>query len=325
MQRVRYIDFMKGIGILLVILGHMQKLISSKLLFIIYTFHIPLFYFISGNLYQKKYDKLNKKDYFKKISKSLLYPYFTLFMINMIYGILKYGLNRLPKYILSFIYSNYIFDSNYVGAVWFLCSLFVVEVLFFIIHNSKYKKVLICISIIIGIIMKYIVTVYGFRFPFWIDISIFGLLFYSFGFMIKNKNINIYHIFISIIIYMISIFLNVRFFSEFMLNGHFDLLYLKIGCSLFYILSAMSAIVIVLYVCKKIGKCLLIESFGKNSLIIMGLHIIILQIVTKIIICLKLTSHFSILIIFTLTSSLTLICSILMNKYLKFLIKVDRR
>lgn len=325
MQRVHYIDLMKGLGILLVILGHMQQLISPRILFVIYTFHIPLFYFISGTLYQEKYNDLKRIDYTKKIGKSLLYPYLTLFIANMLFGLLKDGMSKLPKYLLSFMYSNYIFDSNYVGAIWFLGSLFVVEILFFFIHNSKHKKKAIFIMIIIGVLTKIIVTVYGYRFPFWIDISIYGLLFYYIGYRIKNKKIKIQHIFISILLYIGSIYLNVNFFDNLMLKGHFDLLYLKIGCSILYILSAMSAIIIVLFICKKIGKCLLIEEFGRNSLVMMGTHIIILQISTKIIEYFKFGNIISILIIFLSTALISLLCSIIINKHFKFLIKIDRR
>lgn len=47
-NRIEWIDTAKGIGIILVLLGHADFEPFSK---IIYMFHIPLFFFISGFLF----------------------------------------------------------------------------------------------------------------------------------------------------------------------------------------------------------------------------------------------------------------------------------
>ena len=48
-NRVTYLDLAKGIGIILVVLGHMEN-ISSELRIWISSFHMPLFFVISGML-----------------------------------------------------------------------------------------------------------------------------------------------------------------------------------------------------------------------------------------------------------------------------------
>ena len=55
-KRLNYLDYAKGIGILLVVLGHIYNN-NTKLW--IYSFHMPLFFIISGYLleYNKTYDK----------------------------------------------------------------------------------------------------------------------------------------------------------------------------------------------------------------------------------------------------------------------------
>ena len=70
-MRYGYIDILKGIGVVLMILGHMHFCddIFNKYIF---GFHMPLFFIISGFLYQKPdsiHDTLVKK------SKTLLVPY----------------------------------------------------------------------------------------------------------------------------------------------------------------------------------------------------------------------------------------------------------
>ena len=71
-QRIAWIDWAKAIGILLVLWGQW-----------IYSFHIPLFFFISGYLAKNSY-QLPFKAFAKKYARSLVIPYFTL-------GLAAYG------------------------------------------------------------------------------------------------------------------------------------------------------------------------------------------------------------------------------------------
>lgn len=75
-KRVEYIDVAKGIGILLVVLGH-NKLTSSDyplLLQIIYSFHMPLFFLLSGVFFKPDYGfwELAKRRF-----RTLLLPFIT--------------------------------------------------------------------------------------------------------------------------------------------------------------------------------------------------------------------------------------------------------
>lgn len=50
--RIEEVDIMRGIGIILVVIGHMG--INSAIFRFIYAFHMPLFFFISGITYKEK-------------------------------------------------------------------------------------------------------------------------------------------------------------------------------------------------------------------------------------------------------------------------------
>lgn len=52
-QRVHYIDTLKGVLIILVVLGHCGTALSTNMLSSIYAFHMPLFILISGYLSKK--------------------------------------------------------------------------------------------------------------------------------------------------------------------------------------------------------------------------------------------------------------------------------
>src|SRR5829696_4262817 len=82
-KRIEYIDIARGICILLVVMGHNDFAVVSPFVYkVIYSFHMPLFFFLSGYF-------LNIRPgfwaFFKKRFNSLLKPYFfTIFLIYFI-------------------------------------------------------------------------------------------------------------------------------------------------------------------------------------------------------------------------------------------------
>lgn len=81
-SRFDYLDLAKGIGILLVVWAHI--LITGWSHQIIYAFHMPLFFFISGMLFNKaKYSSF--RQFITARAKRLLVPY-------LIYSIASWAL-----------------------------------------------------------------------------------------------------------------------------------------------------------------------------------------------------------------------------------------
>ena len=73
-DRIEQMDIARGMGILLVVLGHNHVCASGTAIFLsIYSFHVPLFFFLSG-LFHKRQVSLTK-DICKR-AKKLLLPYF---------------------------------------------------------------------------------------------------------------------------------------------------------------------------------------------------------------------------------------------------------
>ena len=79
-KRIEYLDIAKGIGILLVVLGHNDfEVISVFVQRLIYSFHMPLFFFLSGYFLNAAIPFF---EFVKKRFNSLLKPYlFTIFLI----------------------------------------------------------------------------------------------------------------------------------------------------------------------------------------------------------------------------------------------------
>lgn len=107
-QRNRDIDAVKGLGIILVVLGHNWLSYGNKgeLFNVIFSFHMPLFFFVSGLLLKNKAFQINSLQ--EKIS-SLLKPYFVVL-----------GFLGLLKYLYSLINANYHFDiyPYMIGMLW---------------------------------------------------------------------------------------------------------------------------------------------------------------------------------------------------------------
>lgn len=76
-QKIQWIDTAKLLGIYLVILGHI-KLSNQYATNIIYSFHVPLFFFLSGLTFHDKSIKL----VFKKSVKRLIIPYASMYLIT---------------------------------------------------------------------------------------------------------------------------------------------------------------------------------------------------------------------------------------------------
>ena len=79
-KRIKYIDIAKGIGILLVVMGHNDLMaIFPFIKKLIFSFHMPLFFFLSGYFINTL---TPFKVFFKKRFNGLLKPFFfTIFMI----------------------------------------------------------------------------------------------------------------------------------------------------------------------------------------------------------------------------------------------------
>ena len=61
-QRISYIDSLKGLGIILIVVGHIIPY-ESMLHVWIYSFHVPIFFIISGMLFKMKQEEICEEDF----------------------------------------------------------------------------------------------------------------------------------------------------------------------------------------------------------------------------------------------------------------------
>lgn len=145
MERINWIDMAKGGGIILVVIGHCLNP-NSFLNSVIFSFHMPLFFIISGYLFK---DNVNTSRFLYKKSIRLLLPYFFTFIIYLFADIIIdsngtawqiYLRNLSKSYALGngLVYSWT--DTQPVGPLWFIVCLFCAEIVFLCILNLNKNK-----------------------------------------------------------------------------------------------------------------------------------------------------------------------------------------
>jgi polysaccharide biosynthesis protein PslL len=202
--RLQHIEIAKGIGILLVVLGHnsiFEINHNDKFYSVIYSFHVPLFFFLSGLF-------LNPDGKFTKLvlSKldSLLKPYFTIFLIMTI-NFLSLKHYSIISYLTGITYSSINTIPRPWIPLWFLTHLWAVTIfswLFIKVTKLNSIKIifqifLLLILLVIGFLSRHVflqipININGSKFvlsglPFSIDIVFISGFFFLLGFLTKQK------------------------------------------------------------------------------------------------------------------------------------------
>lgn len=158
-DRQTYLDIAKGIGIILVVIGHCVPDASSpagisvpamKILHeIIYSFHMPLFFFISGFLtFKRDRQPKSRISLIAKRAKRLLIPYF---FVGLAYAPVKLLLSEFANkpYDIHNLWQIFL-GVNPDGELWFLYALFAIS-LIAIILNEKASKITLAITFVLAL------------------------------------------------------------------------------------------------------------------------------------------------------------------------------
>lgn len=156
-KRIEYVDIFRGIGIILMILGHIGYIgIFDKIIrhvgfnvsadIVVHAFHMPMFFVVSGFFYSRPV-KLCGGGYIKKKARTLLVPY-------IVFGIISYiiwlAINP-ESYSLAPL-KHLLFENTdglpITGALWFLTALFIVQVLYAVLDSCIKSRVVLTIFVI---------------------------------------------------------------------------------------------------------------------------------------------------------------------------------
>lgn len=283
-ERITYLDTAKGIGIILLIAGHTFPIYGNTFNFI-FSFHMPLFFIISGALANFSAIESNIK-YIKKAAKSCLIPFvaFTFFGFLITYTIPALRAGLLADEIVISLYRLQP-ESFYVGQLWFLIVLFEVKLMFLPFYKyilSKKNAITNCISIgillFVATMIRYFVHYFPYEtMPFNIASSFMALFFYTFGYVLFPKfddylkdTTNHKKIAYSVALLFITVLLSYY-------NGSVNICELRYNDSGFYLISSLagtiSTITLSSLISNKVSIC---NYIGKHSLPIFAMHSLIL-------------------------------------------------
>lgn len=178
--RLPEFDILKGIGIILVLLGHLP--ISSEMHMVIYSFHMPLFFFCSGVFFHKR----AVKESMIKDVKSILIPYaffaviliVTLFLVSLFH---TYSISVALSQIKIVPFDRQCYSLYH--TIWFFVCIYFVKEIFNVFYKSPMQ------GLIIGgviYIVSLVLQQYKIHLPFFIDSSLGMISFYSIGFYLHH-------------------------------------------------------------------------------------------------------------------------------------------
>lgn len=286
-QRIDAFDIAKGIAIICVILGHLGIYNINR---VVYTFHMPIFFLISGYFLKRNSSELFTEFYQKRF-KGIMWPYITTCFFICALSIpmsLLLGESvaaNLYKWIGGSLYGSGLPDSpnlfkhfpSFIGALWFLPALFIgSNIAKKIIDNDKNDIQ----SLGMAIILFYI----GYKtservwLPFDIQAGLTASLFLLLGYLAKKYQI----LYMKIPVYIYFLlggisFWNIKYFSGlWFVKNYF-------GNGIFDILAALSTSFVIIKICFLVSSRLIALSkvlkwYGKNSIIVLAFHIIELNI-----------------------------------------------
>lgn len=254
-KRIKYLDTAKGILILFMLFGHV--FLDGLPRQIIYSFHMPAFFIISGILIgnSDSWKEKNMKSIILNKTYSLIIPFCFFELIGVLTDIARFGITLNAKgYLLNTLTMN---CNN--GPDWFLYCLFIDEIILIAIY--KYiKNDLLLYSFVF--IIGFLLIIFKTAIPCAGQTGI-GLLFLFSGFIACR-----YYTQSTLTSVILTGFLTVILS---LLNGKVDMAEWFFGSTPLYILGSLVGSYFIINI-SKYTKSELLKYYGKNTLIVLGTH-----------------------------------------------------
>lgn len=216
-NRIGYLDIVRGIGILMMLLGHCYT-IPEWLMHLIYSVHMPLFFILSGYVFKAPDASLAEtsrtesnasaygtmRAFLGRSARQLLLPYVlscvVIIIVQVVLALAMHGdvLGTLWQWIWNALYGSgtpeavlpgFIQASglpiSYIGALWFLLALFTARVLLAVCLRSRTPFVYVMILFFAGLVTPRWIG----WLPFSIQAGMGGLLFLYIGYVIRKKDL----------------------------------------------------------------------------------------------------------------------------------------
>lgn len=289
----------KGLAMICIVLGHYFIGFYPILRRIIYPFHVPVFFLVSGFLLRKTDFCQPLGAFTRKKAKALLFPYAgsCVFMImvfviqTVLWGEFKSISLNVCQLLCSSIYGGGVksaryplgYKYNWIGVLWFLPALFEALVLTYsIIHFIKKRTAqVICVLLVMAIGMlavKYI----PYQVPFALPSGMTAIIYVYTGYLISNgnaENISNTKTVIAGSMGIVGWYVAVRYdllpsCAQARYGNSIGAIFLTVSCS---VLASVTVMIIMKYYSYLLKRPGFLEYIGRNSLTVMCIHAIELR------------------------------------------------
>lgn len=288
-NRIGYIDMAKGLAIILVIVGH-SSFVPHMAKIMLYAFHIPLFFFLSGfTLNVKKYETFT--GYCLNKIKSLVLPFFLLNSFVFLFQLfVMYPDQVLSFNLLHFIKQLLLSDRLHIYfQLWFLNVLFLAHVFSYFILKRGWNLgqwMIIILSLFVLVYLGQKIYEKEYYLIWNIDLVPVAMIFILLGVWTKNNLHRLEKYFSVYFLPVVGVLTVLIGRMNYRLSGNqiVDLYYQQIGNHFLFYLAAISGIWSVLIFFKTLPESSIMKSIGQKTLIYYGVHSpIVLVLVEKLV------------------------------------------
>lgn len=265
-DRIKWIDCAKGIAAILVLIGHFVSV--TPLQVIIYSFHMPLFFFLSGVTFND--NSIKFKDFIKKKFRQIMVPYYIFVMpLFLLKGVQDIGEKNILLLLQHFagIFLCWKGTAFYSG-VWFLPCMFCVYIIAWgqklPIKGCKY------VVAVLLVCLGYILERYHIALPLGLDTALIGLLFFECGHMLKDKRelLNTKNIFLYGITALTAVL-------NFLICGHrIEMFSCDYGSFILFIISSFAGICATIALSKIMAENETLITMGKSATYLYGAQLV---------------------------------------------------
>lgn len=157
------IDIAKGLGIICVVVGHCIPDASSgqimnpflrNVFHIIYSFHMPLFFFLSGLFIKPIFSNKETIKFIKRRAIRLMTPYFCVGLAYLPFKALLSSFANKPYNMDDF--WKIIIRVNPDGELWFLYTLFMIAIGVAVLLRNQIQVYMVCLSLLLVLVVPLI-------------------------------------------------------------------------------------------------------------------------------------------------------------------------
>jgi fucose 4-O-acetylase-like acetyltransferase len=266
------VDVLKGLGIILVILGHLDaSRVGGGFISYLYSFHVPLFFFASGYTWRAKPEERWLTGVANRVRQIGL-PYLVLFSLSLVYGhlVVRYVFGQyvipfelrptLKALVLSSEWLNTVPTFNF--ALWFLPLFLMVSIAFSALQRIRNLPVYVALVLALAASSIPFQELVPGRPVLSINVVPVGLVFMASGYLVKR--------FVPVRSLGFFVALPIFAFTLWVAWAHPG--NVAAIASYWYFAGALASVILYLRVAQDMASSAFLAFIGRNSLIVYGIH-----------------------------------------------------